>query len=142
MFCRRWHPRVRVGMGTLIVSLILLAPAALVAQQPKSIEQDQPVSFWMRKKLEFSQNILGGIATADFDKIVSNAEAMGRLSRVEGFIRRQTPGYQTQLKIFEEAVADITRQANRESVEGAGLAFTQMTFSCVNCHKRLREAEK
>lgn len=142
MFCWRWHSHIRVGTGSLIVSVLLLAPAALQAEQPKSIEPAQTVSFWMRKKLEFSQNILGGIATADFDEIVSNAESMGRLSRVEGFIRRQTPGYQTQLKIFEDAVAEITRQAKRESVEGAGLAFTQMTFSCVNCHKRLREAEK
>jgi hypothetical protein len=122
--------------------MFLGGPAMLNAQQPDARDQNQPVSFWMRKKLEFSQNILGGIATADFDKILTNAEAMGRLSNIEGFIRRQTPGYQTQLKLFEEALHEIVREAKHESVEGAGLAFTQMTFSCVNCHKRLREAEK
>jgi hypothetical protein len=100
---------------------------------------EQPTSFWMKKKLEYSQNVLGGIATADFDKIVTNAEAMRALSRVEGFIRRQTPGYRTQLQIFEESADEIIRQAKKDSVDGAALAFTQLTISCVNCHKHLRE---
>ncbi len=142
MKCRRWNSFKRKSAGAWVALVFLFAPAAVQAQAPKSADQNQPVSFWMRKKLEFSQNILGGIATADFDTIVSNAEAMGRLSHVEGFIRRQTPGYQTQLKIFEETVHEIAREAKRESVEGAGLAFAQMTVSCVNCHKRLREADK
>jgi hypothetical protein len=142
MVCRHFRTTLAVAFSIGFAMLLVLQPSRLVAQDPKSPAQDQPVSFWMRKKLEFSQNILGGIATADYDKVVQNAEAMGRLSRVEGFIRRQTPGYQTQLKIFEESVAEIARQAKRENADGAGLAFTQMTVSCVNCHKRIREVEK
>lgn len=99
---------------------------------------DQPVSFWMKKKLDYSQNILAGIATADFDQIVENAQAMRKLSSVEGFIRGRTPGYRTQLHIFEESADEIIRQAKKDNVEGAALAFTQMTTSCVNCHKQLR----
>ena len=142
MMRRRWNHLQRVVSVGALWCAWSFSPAAVEAQQPKTGDQNQPVSFWMRKKLEFSQNILSGIATADFDAIVSNAEAMGRLSHVEGFIRRQTPGYQTQLKIFEEAVTEIAREGKRESVEGASLAFSQMTVSCVNCHKRLREADK
>jgi hypothetical protein len=60
------------------------------AQEKVGATKEQPTSFWMKKKLEYSQNILGGIANADFDKIVENAEAMRGLSKVEGFIRGQT----------------------------------------------------
>ena len=43
-------------------------------QRPRRKRQrlkEQPTSFWMKKKLEYSQNILGGIANDDFDKIVA-----------------------------------------------------------------------
>lgn len=119
-------------------------PLARLAGQEKAVAgKEQPVSFWMKKKLDYSQNILAGIATADFDKIVENAEAMRKLSSVEGFIRGQTPGYRTQLHIFEESADEIIRQAKKDNVEGTALAFTQLTVSCVNCHKHLRaEASK
>jgi len=110
------------------------------ADEPKS-EQNQSTSFWMKKKLGFSQQILAGIATADFDAISENAQAMRNLSKVEGFIRGQTPGYRTQLQIFDEAAAEIARQAQKDNVDGVALAFTQLTISCVNCHKHLREAK-
>jgi hypothetical protein len=103
--------------------------------------KDQPTSFWMQKKLDYSKNILAGIATADFDKIVQNAESMRHLSSIEGFIRGRTPGYRTQLQIFQESADEIIRQGNKDNVEGAALAFTQLTISCVNCHKQLREAK-
>jgi hypothetical protein len=108
------------------------------AQEKEAASKEQPASFWMKKKLEYSQNILGGIANADFDKIVQNAEAMRSVSKVEGFVRRQTPGYRTQLHIFEESADEIIRQGKKDNVEGAALAFTQLTISCVNCHKHLR----
>jgi hypothetical protein len=103
--------------------------------------KNQPASFWMQKKLEYSKNILGGIATADFDRIVESGEALRRLSTIEGFIRRQMPGYGTQLQIFQDSADEIIRQANKDNVDGAALAFTQLTISCVNCHKKLREPQ-
>ena len=119
--------------------LALCCASSGLAQQVDG--KSQPTSYWMQKKLEYSQNILGGMATADFDRIVENAEAMRRLSSIEGFIRRQTPGYGRQLQLFEEAAGEIARQANKDNVDGVALAFTQLTISCVNCHKELREAK-
>jgi hypothetical protein len=118
-----------------------LVPTAGANAQEKVELKDQPASFWMKKKLDYSQNILAGIAVADFDKIAENAEAMRGLSKIEGFFRRRTPGYAVQLQIFEQAVSEIVRQANEDNVDGAALAFTQLTISCVNCHKHLREAK-
>ena len=103
--------------------------------------QEQPMSYWMKRKLEYSQNILSGIAKADFTAIEANAQSMRNLSKIEGFIRRQAPGYTTQLQVFEQSNDEIIRQARNHNVEGAALAFTQLTISCVNCHKQLREAK-
>jgi|SRR6478735_7447833 len=137
-----------IGAGILTIAAFLALvgtwPLARLAGQEKAAgSKEQPVSFWMKKKLDYSQNILAAIATADFDKIVENAEAMRKLSGVEGFIRGRTPGYRTQLHFFEESADEIIRQAKNDNVEGTALAFTQLTVSCVNCHKQLRaEASK
>ena len=131
------------GLGLVLAINILMTGIVPFAvsngDEPPAGSKDQPVSFWMKKKLDYSQNILAGIATADFDKVAENAQAMRHLSTIEGFIRGRTPGYRTQLHFFEESADEIIRQAKKDNVEGAALAFTQLTVSCVNCHKQLRE---
>lgn len=61
------------------------------------------------------------------------------MSRFEGFIRGKMLGYRAQLQVFQSANEELIRQAQKDNVEGAALAFTQLTISCVNCHKQLRE---
>lgn len=102
-------------------------------------DEDQPDSFWMQKKLEHTQDVLSALATEDFEAIGVNAEAMRRLSRLEGFVRRSNvEAYRTQLKVFEFANQELARHAREKNIDGAALAFTQLTLSCVNCHKEIR----
>jgi cytochrome c556 len=138
-----------VGLAVVVAgSLVSPGQSAAHAQEAKAAaEKEAPAadaepSVWMRKKLDYSKEILEGISTADFDQIAKNAEAMRALGKIEAFVRSRTPGYRTQLQIFEEANAEILKQANRDNLEGTALAFTQLTISCVNCHKQLRESDK
>jgi hypothetical protein len=103
--------------------------------------EKQP-SAWMKLKLDYSQKLLAGLTRADFDALVQNAMAMRGLSTIEGFVRSRKPGYSLQLEVFNDANAELIKQAQQENLEGAALAFTQLTISCVNCHKRLREDAK
>jgi hypothetical protein len=48
-------------------------------------------------------------------------------------------GYQTQLQVFRFASNELVRLAEEKNLDGASLAYTQMTISCVNCHKFLRQ---
>ena len=105
-------------------------------------KSDPKSSVWMRKKLEYTQNILAGITAGDFDLVSQNANAMKGLSKIEAFVRGRTPGYRGQLQVFQEANDEILRQAQKENAEGAALAFTQLTISCINCHKQLREHDR
>jgi hypothetical protein len=94
--------RTRAVLAAICFSFIPIgAGMSAVGGDQEATGTEQPESFWMRKKLEYSQNILAGIATADFDKIVLNAESMRSLSKIEGFVRGRKPGYRTQLHIFE-----------------------------------------
>ena len=130
--------------AALLLASGMWLPAAGVAfsqeKEPPAEGTIEP-SIWMKKKLDYSQNILAGLANADFDKIAENAQAMQGLSKVESFVRGRTPGYRSQLDFFQEANAEIIKQANKDNLEGSALAFTQLTISCVNCHKKLRESK-
>jgi hypothetical protein len=121
-----------------VLSLLMLSLPAL-GQEPT---KDSEPSVWMRKKLDYSRAILEGLSTADFDKVAQNARAMQGLSKLEAFVRGRNPGYRRQLQIFQSANEELIEQAEKDNVEGAALAFTQVTISCVNCHKQLRQPEK
>lgn len=108
------------------------------AQKPA----EQESNFWMKKKLEFSQHILGGLATADFEQISKSAASMNNLSQIERWTRRSNAEeYRTQLRIFRFANEDLVRQADKKNIEGVSLAFSQLTLSCVNCHKLIRDTK-
>ncbi len=118
-----------------VVSVCLLGIAVTYAKdEPK----DNEPSIWMKQKLAYSQRILNGLAMEDYEMIAENANAMKGLSRIEGFVRGKTEGYRTHLKSFEFATNELIRNSEQKNLDGATLAFTQMTISCVNCHKEIR----
>lgn len=121
------------------VLMVMGMSAQVTADEPPKKPAEIYVSGWMKLKMEYSKNILEGIAKADFDEIAKNAEGMQGLNQVEGFVRRNVPGYAVQLEIFKDATAELVKQSNRDNLEGSALAFTQLTLSCIHCHKRLRE---
>jgi cytochrome c556 len=125
--------------GWIAVLSLLVLSLPTFAQEPA---KDAEPSIWMRKKLDYSRAILEGLSIADFDKIADNARAMQGLSRLEAFVRGRDASYRRQLQIFQAANEELIDQADGDNVEGAALAFTQVTISCVNCHKQLRQAEK
>ncbi|WP_286178369.1 hypothetical protein [Stieleria mannarensis] len=96
------------------------------------------MSVWMEKKLKHSQAILRGLAMGDFEDVKYNAGRLKLLNRVEGFVRRRNPDYRLHLNTFSRVSAEIERQAEKQNIEGATLAFNQLTVSCVECHKSLR----
>ena len=116
---------------------ILLAGGAAAAES----EDEKSGSFWMRKKLEYTENILAGLAREDFEQIAKNARSMNALSQMEKWVRG-TAEYRTQLKIFQNSNEQLIRMADEEELDGAALAFVQLTLSCVNCHKVVRVATR
>jgi hypothetical protein len=36
----------------------------------------------------------------------------------------------------------LIRQADKENLDGAALAYVQLTLSCVNCHKVVRDSRQ
>jgi len=102
-------------------------------------EDEETGSFWMQKKLEYSEKILAGLAREDFEQIGKNARSMKALTQMEKWVRGSGE-YRSQLQIFQNANEQLIRMADDEKLDGAALAYVQLTLSCVNCHKAVRVA--
>ena len=114
-------------------------PAGTTTPSTKPAEKREP-SFWMKKKLEYSQQIIAGLTSDDFEAIRRSAQAMNNLGQIEGWVHAGRADYRTQLAIFHDANQQLISQADDKDVDGATLAFVQLTLSCVNCHKVVRDA--
>ena len=109
--------------------------------EPKAVPKisaDKPISFWMNTKLNASKSILEALAKGDFEKLESDGEQMRLIGKLEGFVRSKNPDYRAQLHTFELANQELVRQSKRHNIEGAAMAFNQLTSSCVACHVMLR----
>ena len=123
--------------ASLFVFVALLPLAAAF-----SGENNKSSSVLMHKKLEYSQQILDGLTREDFDVIAKNAKIMSVFTELETWSRSALPRYDTQLKIFRFANQDLIRQAEAKNLDGVTLAYVQLTLSCVNCHKVVRDPSR
>lgn len=122
----------------LLLSQVAGQESGAVEATPSTMEEVPTFDFWMNVKLQESQKLFAALAQADFKSISDSGEHLKTVSSLEGFVRRKTPGYLTQLKAFEFSVDEILRQSEKQSIEGVTLGFQQLTLSCVNCHKQMR----
>jgi cytochrome c556 len=131
-------PLVRRAMRPLL--LLALMPVLLgTASAPKADPKDDGTAEVMRRKLDHSQQVLRGLATQDFALIATNAQRLVRLSQSGGWLVRQTPEYELFTMEFRRSAEELVRAASAKNIDGATVAYTQMTFSCVSCHKYMRQ---
>ena len=126
----------------LVVSTVIFVFAAEAkSQEPvPQVTAEKPMSFWMAQKIDLSKKILESLTKEDFAAIESDAKQLRTLGKIEGFVRRQDTTYTRYQQQFDSALLDVATQARNKNVEGATLAFNQLTTSCVICHKRLRHS--
>jgi hypothetical protein len=96
----------------------------------------------MKQKLSASQNILAGLTKGDFEAIDKNAQSMLVVEYLEKWLRSDTPGYNMKLRDFEYANKALRLAAKEKNVDGATIAYIQLTLSCVHCHKLVRDVKK
>ncbi|MFM8360060.1 MAG: hypothetical protein ACKOET_16055 [Verrucomicrobiota bacterium] len=117
------------GMLAALAGLGWLALGA--AQEPGTAEV-------MRRKLDHSQRVLRALATADFAAMETNALRLVRLSEASGWSPSKSAEYPLFTQEFRRAVEELAGAARGRNIDAATVAYTQLTFSCVACHKHLR----
>ena len=117
-----------------VCALLLVLPA--VSGNDK---EPSKVSELMQKKLEHSQKVLAGIALNDCDKIAKHAEELIAVSKLAEWKVLKTPKYEVYSNEFRRTAQTIVDEANAKNLDGATLAYLDLTMNCVKCHKHVRE---
>ncbi len=120
-----------ISIANVIVGMLLLASCCTAGEKRKTEDL-------MQKKLEYSSNILAGLTNEDFELIAKNAQALHDFGK-QKWLETDSPEYRTQNQVFWFTSAALLLAAENKNIDAATLSYTQMTFSCVNCHKLLRK---
>ena len=104
--------------------------------------KDNKVQQLMKKKLQHSQRVLEGIALNDFGLISRNAEDLIQVSKEAEWHVLKSSQYEVNSNEFRRSAVALIQAAKDKNVDGATLAYVDMTLSCVRCHKHLREVRQ
>ena len=96
----------------------------------------------MQAKLASSQKITEGLVTKDFEMIRKGAEEWRRVSAATKWYSHNDPVFVQHRAELARNADKLIRVADEKNLDAATLAYTQLTISCVNCHKQVRATEK
>lgn len=92
----------------------------------------------MRVKLRHSHEVLDGLVTEDFDAIAKHSQELALLSQASNWQVLQTKDYLQYSSDFRRAANAMTKAARDKNLDGATLAYVDVTMKCVQCHKYVR----
>jgi hypothetical protein len=95
----------------------------------------------MKKKLAQSQKVLEGIAMEDYKKIAAGAEQLIAISKAAQWKAVKSARYEVYSNEFRRQADKLIDKAKAKDLDGATLAYVEMTLTCVKCHKHVREVQ-
>jgi hypothetical protein len=120
---------------------ILVALVALggLVTRPTEAQQKDKINEVMQEKLKNAKLLLEGLALADYKKLARSAEELLILSKRDEWFVYKTPRYEVQTNEFRRACEAVLQKAKDKNLDGAALAYFEMTLSCIKCHQYVRD---
>jgi len=127
-----------------IVALPLVGHGDEPQNEPQVLDRAiaKELSALMRRKLDNSQKVLEGIALSDFDEIARHAQELIDVSKQAEWQVLKTPEYEVYSNDLRRNAEVLIQQSRQKNLDGAVLAYVDLTLTCVKCHKHVREARK
>lgn len=127
----------------LSITLALLIAGLVQSQGIADPVQDMPkevrtLDAFMRRKLDLSREAIQGIVTEDFPLIKKSAEGLEKMSRQAEWEVFHLDEYNHFSAEFRRIARSMGKQAEEKNIDGAAMAYVQLTMSCVECHKFTR----
>src|SRR6188768_851299 len=126
-------------MRRLLYALIMLPLLAVPSssQEKKKKKEMDPL---MAAKLKNAQDVLEGITLNDLAKVEKAAEELLRISKAAQMRRaKPTLEYDHHANTFQRTAETIIEKAKARNIDGATLAYVDLTCTCVRCHQYTRE---
>lgn len=126
-----------------VAGLLALTATHGFSQNPKDKDKVDPSipneAQVMQVKLKRSQALLEALAKEDFKTLEDSATSLVRISKATEFLRAyKTEEYEFQARVFQRSAETLAAKAKDKNLDGALLAYTDMTLSCVACHNHFR----
>jgi hypothetical protein len=101
-------------------------------------QERSPRQNFMRQKLEHAKNALEGITLEDFTLIANSARKMRELSEDAQWQVSPNVNYLRLSAEFQDVASEMEAKAKQRNLDGATLAYVNLTMTCVKCHKLVR----
>jgi len=115
----------------------LETPAA-TTQPVKAKAKASPLSGFMRLKLQASNHILEGLVIDDMKKVNTGASMLLEMSVEEHWRASNDMLYLQHSRTFRDSVKKLQEKAKKNSLDGAALAWMDVTLNCIQCHEWVR----
>lgn len=123
---------------TLIAVASLTGMWATIAEPQDSQALPKKASAFMQRKLDYTSQLVDGLATENFEKISKGAQDLMLLSHEADWNVVTSPDYLKMSNDFRRATERLRTQGQEKNLDGATLAYFEVTLSCIRCHKQLR----
>jgi cytochrome c556 len=129
--------------------LIVLSVGPGLAQPMKPMNEPSEKDL-MEKKREHAHAVLDALTAGDHAALKREAAALVRLAERPIFLTDQkaaepkykTEEYKFQVEKFKHAADDLLAAAEAKNMDGAALAYSDLTRTCVKCHSHFRGPKK
>jgi hypothetical protein len=129
-------------MKRLVTAVAVVFVCLFILQIRSHAERPNEVSVFMKAKLTHSKNLIEGLALEDYDLLTKNAQQLALLSQESTWKVLQTVEYLRYSNEFRRSADGLRKAAQDKNLDGATLAYVQMTMNCVKCHKYVRQARR
>ena len=127
-----------------LVGLVALS-AGHVRAQPKKppVPEFPPIKEAMKEKQDRAHAILDALTAGDHDTLRREATGLLRIAELRVFVTsHKTEEYQFQAQKLKRAAEEMVSAAKAKNLDGAALAYSDMTRTCVQCHTHFRGVKK
>lgn len=129
-------------MASLAVILTLAASALLLsvksAGEPPQVTKPAGLREFMIQKRAYSQIVLDGLMSEDYQTIVLAGENMRRMRADKRWPRMASEEYRRYSEDFENSAQAMVDSARKSNLDGCMTEYMKCLRACYNCHKYVR----
>ena len=104
-------------------------------------EKEEPVGSlhrFMRQKIHASNLILEGLCTDDLKAVANGTQTLLKMPGEARWRVSNDVLYRRYSTEFVQAVEELQKEAESNNMEGASMAWVNVTMKCLKCHKWVR----
>ena len=132
------------ALGVLVAWLVWPQTAFTGDRKPPAANNGQPkekkteLQIFMRGKLQSANQVLEGLVTEDFSLISKGAGELKKISDAAKWRVSNDAMYRQHSAEYQRKVAQLEQAAADKKLDAAALAYTNVTMSCIECHRWVR----